>query len=229
MIKFNFNISAKIMVIVLAVPLLLVSCKKNDDEVITYGNAKFRLVNAVQGSAAQDFYQGDTKISTTAVAYNQASDYLTLKAGVSVVSFKSAGTQEVNATGSIGINTDINYTVFYAKNSTGSGEITGYPENNSTPPAGKTAVRFVNLGTGLTSSIFVSFANGEPITTGLAYGNITGYAVLDPTVELKFSLVSSITSSTSIPASTFQAGKLYTVWFDAANTTTAQYHIVTQN
>jgi hypothetical protein len=223
--RFNPNLMAKVVIIVFAIVALFQSCKKEDEEIV-YGNAKFRLVNAVQGSTAQDFYQADNKISTTAVAYAETSDFLTLKAGVSMVSFKSAGTQTVNATGSIGLNTDVNYTVFYAKNSTGNGEITGYPESNATPPAGKVGVRFVNFGLGLPSSLIVGFATGEPITTALTFGSITAYAVLDPAVELKYSLTTSLGS---IPAGTFQAGKLYTVWFDATSSTTAQFHVVTQN
>lgn len=74
----------------------------------------------------------------------------------------------------------------------------------------------------------MSFSTGEPITNSLGFGNITGYAVLDPTAELKFSLIGSVNSSI-IPAATFQSGKLYTVWFDATSATTAQYHVVVQN
>lgn len=219
---------AKIMVIAFVASTIFLSCKKNDDEVIVYGNAKFKLINAAQGSVAQDFYQGDTKINTTAVAYGESSDYLTLKAGSSTVFFKSAVDQTVSATGNIGINTDVNYTVFYVKNSIGSGEITGYPESNAQPPAGKAGVRFVNLGAILTNALTVSFNNGEPLTTALSFGNSTNYAVIDPSVDLKFSTMGS-TTSTVILGSSFQAGKLYTVWFDAANATTAQHHIVVQN
>ncbi|MGF1925309.1 MAG: DUF4397 domain-containing protein [Bacteroidia bacterium] len=220
------SVTFKMVLGLLICSTLLVACKREEE--IIDGNAKFRLVNAFQGSQSQDFYQGDTKISTTAIAYGEASDYLTVKAGASTVAFKSANTQDVSASGSIGINNDISYTVFYAKNSTGVGEITGYPETNTAPPAGKAGVRFVNLGAALTSAVLVSFSTGEPITNSLGFGNITGYAVLDPTAELKFSLLGSVNSAI-IPAATFQGGKLYTVWFDAANTTTAQYHVVAQN
>lgn len=218
----------KMMVIAFVASTIFLSCKKNDDEVIVYGNAKFKLVNAAQGSSAQDFYQGDTKINTTAIAYGETSEYLTLKAGSSTVSFKSAADQTVSATQNIGVNTDVNYTVFYVKNSSGSGEITGYPESNAQPPTGKAGVRFVNLGASLTNAIIVSFNSGEPLTSALSFGNSTNYAVVDPTVDLKFSNVGS-TTSTVILGSSFQAGKLYTVWFDAADATTAQHHIVVQN
>ncbi|HTM99468.1 MAG TPA: DUF4397 domain-containing protein [Pedobacter sp.] len=224
----NFKIATKLLLISILTTSLLFSCKKNKDEVIIDGNAKFRVVNAVQGSAAQDFYQGDKKVSTTAIAYAQASDYLTVKAGNSTISFKTAGTQTVNATNNVGANNDISYTVFYANNLNGSGEIIGYADNNSQPASGKARVRFLNLGGVLTNAINVSLSNGDAIITGLAFGNMSNYGVIDANVDLKFSLVGGVTS-TVIPGSSFQAGKIYTIWFDAANTTTAQYHIVAQN
>ena len=205
----------------------LISCKNKEPDVVI-GNSKFRLVNAVQGSVAQDFYQGDTKISTSAIAYGESSDYLTVKAGSSTITFKGSATQEVSATASVGLNTGVNYTVFYTKTTTGGGEIIGYPETDGVPPAGKAGVRFANLGATLSTAVVVNLGNGDPLTNSLPFGNITAYAVLDPSVELKFSLVGS-TNSAIIPAATFQSGKLYTVWFDASNTTTAQYHVVTQN
>lgn len=217
-----------IMIVAFVAATLFLSCKKLSDEVIVYGNAKFKLVNATQGSVAQDFYQGTTKINTTAIGYAETSDYLTLKAGASTVFFKSAIDQSVSATGNIGINTDVNYTVFYVKNGSGAGEITGYPESNAQPPTGKAGVRFVNLGATLTSTLTVGFNTGEPLTTALSFGNSTNYAVIDPAVDLKFSTLGS-TTSTVILGSSFQAGKLYTVWFDAVSPTTAQYHIVAQN
>ncbi len=218
----------KMMVIAFVSTTLFLSCKKNDDEVIVYGNAKFNLINAVQGSAAQDFYQGDTKINISPIAYGEPSGYLTLKAGASTIFFKSAVDQTLNATENIGINTDVNYSVFYTKNSAGTAQIIGYPESNAQPPAGKAGVRFVNLGAALTSTVTVSNNIGEVLITSLTYGNITNYAVIDPSVNLKFSTVGDV-NSTVIMGSLFQAGKLYTVWFDATNATTAQYHIVAQN
>ncbi|SFG76480.1 DUF4397 domain-containing protein [Pedobacter insulae] len=224
----NFQIATKLLLITILSTTLFLSCKKNEDEVIVYGDAKFKVVNAVQGSSAQDFYQGDTKVTTTAVAYGEVSDYLTVKAGTSTISFKTAGTQTVNASNTVGANTDINYTLFYVNNLNGSGEIIGFADSNAQPASGKAHVRFLNLGGVLTNAINISVNSGQELLTGLAFGKISNYGAIDANVDLKFSLVGSV-SSTVIPGSSFQSGKTYTVWFDAANTTTAQYHIVAQN
>jgi hypothetical protein len=218
----------KLLLLTLFSTTLFFSCKKLDDEPIVYGDAKFRIVNAVQGSAAQDLYQGDTKITTSAIAYGEASGYLTVKAGNSTISFRSGGGQTVNAINSVGVNTNDSYTVFYTSNLNGSGEITGYTDNNTVPAAGKIHIRFLNLGGVLTNAINISYSDGRTLFNGLGYKNVTEYGVIDANTELKFSLVGGA-NSTVIPGSSFQAGKTYMVWFDAANTTTAQYHIVAQN
>ncbi len=224
----DFRTPTKLLLITFLSTTLLLSCKMRDDEDIVYGNAKFRVVNAAQGSATQDFYQNDTKISTTAIAYGQATDYLTVKAGNSTVYFKTAGSQTVNATGSVGINNDVSFTVFYTNNVSGTGQVVGFSDNNTAPATGRARVRFLNLGGILTNAINVTSSNGDPVLSGLAYGNVSTYTPIDANADLKFSLAGGLTT-TVIPGSSFQEGKIYTVWFDAANTTTAQYHIVTQN
>ena len=224
----NLQTAVKFLLLTLLSTSLLFSCKKIDDEPIVYGDAKFRVVNAVQGSAAQDFYQGDTKINTSAIAYGESSAYLTVKAGNSTISFRSGGGQTVNAINNVGVNTNESFTVFYTSNLNGAGEIVGYLDNNVTPAAGKIHLRFLNLGRVLTNAINISDGNGNSLLNGLGYGIVSEYGVIDANTELKFSLVGGVTS-TVIPGSSFQAGKTYIVWFDAANTTTAQYHIVAQN
>ncbi len=215
----NFKTATKLLLTTFLSTILLFSCKMKDDDEIIYGNAKFRVVNAAQGSTAQDFYQNDTKISTTAIAYGQATDYLTVKAGNSAVYFKSAGTQTVNATGSVGINNDVSFTVFYINNANGSGQVVGVADNNTPPAAGKARVRFVNMGSVLTNAINVTQSNGSSLLAGLVYGNLTEYFAIDANADLKFALAGDLTTTT-IPGSSFQAGKIYTVWFDAANTIT---------
>jgi hypothetical protein len=224
----NIHTAAKFLLLTLLSTTLFFSCKKLDDEPIVYGDAKFRVVNAVQGSAAQDLYQGDTKISTTAVAYGEASAYLTVKAGNSTISFRSGSGQTVNAINSVGVNTNESYTVFYTSSLSGSGEIVGYTDNNVAPAAGKVHLRFLNLGGVLTNAINISYSDGRTLFNGLGYKNVTEYGVIDANTELKFSIVGGA-NTTVIPGSTFQAGKTYMIWFDAANTTTAQYHVVAQN
>lgn len=213
------------------VAILISSCKKNDDtyEPIVYGDANIRVTNTVSGSNSQDFYQGDTKLTTTAVAYGETSSLLKLKAGNSVISFKNTGTTSNTASFNAGLETNVNYTVFYYTNQAGTGIITGAGDDTVTPAAGKIKVRFANFGSVLNNTLNVSIAGGASILTGLGFGNITnGYATIDASSNLDFTVLNSgITAS--IPNTNFASGKIYTIWFDAANTTTAKFHIIQQN
>lgn len=213
--------------------IILSSCKKNTEEdiqPIEYGNAKMSVTNTVSGSNAQDFYQNDTKLTTTAVAYAQTSPYLTLKAGNSVISFRNSGATATSASLQAGLNTDFSYTVFYYVDLSGTARITGFSDDPTAPAAGKIRVRFVNLAPALNNTLNISLADNTAIVNGLSFGNANadGYKTLDATAALQVSVVNS-GISVPIPATNFTAGKIYTIWFDAATTTTAKYHVIQQN
>lgn len=215
------------------IAIILSSCKKNtaeDIQPIEYGNAKMSVTNTVSGSNAQDFYQNDTKLTTTAVAYAQTSPYLTLKAGNSVISFRNSGATATSASLQAGLNTDFSYTVFYYVDLSGTARITGFSDDPTAPAAGKIRVRFVNLAPALNNTLNVSLADNTAIVNGLSFGNANadGYKTLDATASLQVSVVNS-GISVPIPATNFTAGKIYTIWFDAATTTTAKFHVIQQN
>lgn len=215
------------------VAILFSSCKKNlqeDIQPIEYGNAKMSVTNTVSGSNAQDFYQNDTKISTTAVAYAETSTYYTVKAGTSTISFKNAGSTAVSAALQAGLNTDFSYTAFYYVDQSGTPRITGFSDDPTAPAAGKIRVRFVNLAPALNNTLNISLADNTALVNGLSFGNTnsSGYLTLDATAALQVSVVNS-GISVPIPATSFVSGKIYTIWFDAATTTTAKFHVIQQN
>jgi hypothetical protein len=216
------------------IAILLSSCKKNleeDIQPIEYGNAKMSVTNTVSGSNAQDFYQNDTKLTTTAVAYAQTSPYLTLKAGSSNISFRNAGATAVSASLQAVLNTDFSYTAFYYVDLSGTARITGFSDDPTAPAAGKIKVRFVNLAPALNNTLNVSLADNTALANGVSFGNVSpqnGYLTLDATAALQVSVVNS-GISVPIPATNFTAGKIYTIWFDAATTTTAKFHVIQQN
>lgn len=65
---FTYKKSAILLTMVFVFALIS-SCKKDDDfQPVVYGNAKISVTNAAAGSNSQDFFQNDTKLTTTAVA-----------------------------------------------------------------------------------------------------------------------------------------------------------------
>ncbi|TKC02487.1 DUF4397 domain-containing protein [Pedobacter cryotolerans] len=224
---------AFVLIALSAFAVLLSSCKKDVEqeiEPIEYGNAKMSVTNTVSGSNAQDFYQNDTKLTTAAVAYAQTSPYLTLKAGNSVISFRNAGSTAVSVALQAILNTDLSYTVFYYVDQSGTARMNGFSDDQTAPAAGKIKVRFVNLAPALNNTLNVSLADNTALVNGLSFGNANtnGYLVLDATAALQVSVVNS-GISVPIPATNFTSGKIYTIWFDAATTTTAKFHVIQQN
>ncbi len=223
-----------LVVLVCMAASILSSCKKDDevDTVEVFGNMNIRVVNAVVGSNAQDFYQNSTKLSTTAVSYGENTPYLTGLAGTSTFSFKNAGTSVSTATLlSASTGTNVSYTVYYLTDGSGTAQITGFVDDNTAPSSGKAKVRFVNLGLVFANNlnVNVSGTGGASLVTGLAFNNATAnYASIDPNTALDFTVIGSGIVGT-IPGSNFVAGKIYTVWFDATNSTTANFHVITQN
>lgn len=221
--------SSGLLAAICMVTVLVSSCSKNKEPEIVIGNANIKVVNAAQNSTPQDFYQGSTKLSTTAVAYGEASAYLTAKAGSSTISFKNTTTTTTTASLNVGMNNDFSYTAFYYLDGSGNAQITGFTDDNSAPPAGKAKVRFMNLGGTFNNAVNIVITGGTPLTSGLQYGYVSAYSAIDAnTNSLTVNVVGSATT-TVIPAATFQAGKVYTIWFDAANSTTANFHVITHN
>jgi len=226
--KTIFNKTSAIIFTMICMIGLMSSCKKNNDDVIVEGTANLRVVNSVQGSSAQDFYQRDTKLTTSAVAYGESSGYLTAQSGASTVSFRNSGSTSANASANVGIKANASYTVFYYTNATGAAQLNGYEDDNSAPASGKSKVRFVNVGSALANSISVVATGGASLTTGLTFGYSSSYSTIDANTALNVNILGSA-NTTVIPGTTFQSGKIYTIWFDAANTTTANYHVIVQN
>ncbi len=229
--KTFYKKTASILTMICLGLVLISSCKRDEPEVITYGDAKFRLVNAVPGSESQDFYQGDTKISTSSVAYGTYSEYLKVKAGNSTISFRNTGSvTSISAAVNVALQTDDVYTVFYYPNASGGGQITGFADDNSAPATGKAKVKFVNLGLAFNNTLSVAYSGvtGKAIISGLAYDNTSAYNPIDPNIDLVVT-VGAADTTTIIPGTSFVAGKNYTVWFDAATSTSANYHVILQN
>lgn len=208
---------------------IFTSCKKNDDTPIVYGNSYLRVVNAVSTAGSLDLYQSDSKITTAPVAYGNASTgYYTVKGGPSILGFKDAATGTSVVAANVGIQEGVYFTLFCYKNRDGNAAITGLVDNPTTPATNKARVRFFNIGYALNNSINVTYSTtGTLIASNIIIGD-TEYFDIDPNVNLGVTVIGSATTSI-INGSNFVAGKIYTVWFDAASATAANYHIVQQN
>lgn len=226
-----FNKKAANFLAIAGITLLffLTSCVKKDDYIVVSGDASIKVVNTIQGSDAQDFYQNEKKLSITPISYGASSEYITVTAGTATnISLKNTSNATVSATSLIAPQVGGKYTVFYYSNQSGAGMISGLANDISTVAAGKIKVRFLNLGSILQNTLNIETSTGTSLVTGLAYNYSSQYQTIDDNLALNVKIVGA-TESLIIPNTSFQTGKNYTVWFDASNPTTAKYHIVLEN
>lgn len=226
---FNKKSASFFAIAALACSALLSSCMKKDDFVEVLGDASVKVVNTIQGSDAQNLYQNDKKITPAPIAYGEVSDYLTVVAGTATtVTFKNNGNSIATATGIIAPQVGSKYTLFYYASAGGEGLLSGIQNDPVAPAASKVKVRFLNLGATFQSTLNIETSAATTLVTGLAYNYGSPYHIFDDNLGLTVK-VTGATNVVTIPNTTFQTGKNYTVWFDATNSTTANYHVILEN
>lgn len=202
------------------------SCKKDKDDDGQF-KATLTFVNTVEGSAAQDAYVNDSKVSTSAVAYGSTSNSVTTSTGSKTVSFKNSGSSTVTASANVNVDINSSQTVFLVKQADGSYAVSTYLSDN-TAASGKAKVRFINVAPLLTGAINVTYATGGSVISALAFKAASAYQTVDANTALNVNMSGSL-ETTTIAGSELQAGKIYTIWFDSSTTTKVKYHVVVQN
>lgn len=207
------------------VAISISSCKKDDDN--NQLTATLSFVNTVEGSSAQDIYINDSKISTSAVAYGSASSNNSTTAGSKNVSFRNTGS--ATATASATVNAEVNTpkTLFLVKQTNGTFAINTY-NNDNTSTSGKAKVRFINVAPLLSNTINVTTSTGASVVSALAFNAASAYQTVDAATAFNVTMTGSL-EVTTVSGAEFQAGRIYTVWFDSSTATKAKYHVVLEN
>ncbi len=217
------HFSVKTLITVITVVILLNACKRKDPYEFEEGEAKIKIVNALRGSAPQDFYQNNQLISDQAISYGQASPYFTIKSGLSQLIMRNGGTSTITIASDAALQNDLSYLAFYYSDHNGETRLTGFSGQSTAPDSDKAKVRFIHLGVQLGGGINVQQGSNN-VTPSLSFGAVTDFLTIQANTDLQLSLA-GVPFST-ISGSSFQGGKVYTVWFDATSTTSFDYHIV---
>lgn len=225
--KTNFNKSIIGFALVGALMVSISSCKKDSDDEAQV-TATVAVVNAAEGSTAQDVYVDDSKASTSAIAYGSSASNVTTIVGSRTISFKNSGTSTVTASGSVNVGANATQTVYLSKLANGSLTVSTYANESSAPTSGKAKVRFINLAPLLTSTINVTTSTGAAVVSALTLRATSAYQEINAATAFNVTMSGSL-EVTTIAGSEIQAGKIYTIWFDSATTTKAKYHIVVEN
>ncbi|HTK19039.1 MAG TPA: DUF4397 domain-containing protein [Mucilaginibacter sp.] len=203
--------------------LVLSSCSKKNDENENM-SAYVKVTNAAEGSAAQDFYLDDAKLTASAVTYGSSSDFVAASTGNHQGKFEDSGTATVNASFSLSLQAGKYYSVFYADGkSYGS-----FADDRTTPQSGKIRIRFINLCSALGTAADFGITTGSKVASNLAYKAASAYYDVDPSVALSLYATGSSNALLSIPG-TFEAGHIYTIYISGTTTASITAHVIAEN
>lgn len=237
--KPSFLLSSKagkaFVVVCLSVLTIATSCsKKYEPQPEPVGDIKVRSVNAVRGSASQDFYINDIKKNTEVVAYGSASEYFTVTSGNNTFKFYDAGTTTLKAQSPYNIPIGLNVTTFYLQSPEGQFGVFAVGDDMTAPVANKARVRFLYFNSFLSTSSVISVTvvgNTTPLIGALSHllsrDFVDSYHSVDAGVKFKFA-GNGVTDAPELDPG-IVAGKIYTIWIDGTSATNLTGHVAIQN
>lgn len=205
---------------------VFISCKKHDPDVIVRGEAKVKMINAVQTESNQDVYFDSEKLTSTALAFGESSDYLKVGSGSRNVSFM--GINNISTKASINFTPSITYSAFLVSDKTGNREVVSYEDNLSSTEVGKAKIKLINLTPYFATGINVTVQGGTQFVNGLLYKEDSNYFNVEPGINLRFNVVGSGSIKT-IDGATLEAGKIYTIWFSGITASALEAHLIADN
>lgn len=220
---FKFKKSFKSLIITLFALTVFSSCQEDNYGIRT--NAFIRVVNASEGSLAQDFYLDSAKLNSSAVAYTQSSAYLKTTDGNKLGRFKTAGTTQVNSSATLNIDGGKYYTVYYIGGTSTSATFATLDEVVAVSTS-KAKVRFIHLSTAVATNVDLAVQGGEKIVSNLAYKAASSYQEINANTNFQLFTTGSLTGAISLPALSLQAGKIYTVYITGNTTATLRYNVL---
>jgi hypothetical protein len=202
------------------------SCSKDNNAGDT-PSAHIRVINAFEGSASQDLYLDNTKITTSAVAYANFTGYLSALAGSHTAKFSNSGSATANVSLSLTLQPSNYYSIYYTSNDTIKTAFVTH-DDITAPAAGKAKVRFVQLSAATASAVDFGITASTKLVTNLARQVVSDYYQVDANTSFSLYATGSETVLLSIPTSV-QAGKTYTVYISGATALSLSAHVITED
>jgi len=200
----------------------LASCSKDKNSAAL--TAHVQVANSAQGSAPQDFYLNNAKVTASAVAYGQSSAFITSSTGDRAGAFKNTGSAATNASVNLSLEAGKYYTVFYIDDNSS----TTVEDDRTAPQTGKARIRFINLSSALSSNLDFAVSGGAKLVSAIAYKGASAYYDVDPATTFKINVSGSSSTLVTIPT-TITAGHIYTIFVSGNSNATITYHQVTES
>jgi hypothetical protein len=184
------------------------------------------MVNASLAEGHQDFYLDNEKLTTSALAFGETSEYVKIPSGNRSVSYTGANNTGTDT--SLNFTPSITYTTFLVTNKKGELEIVNYEDNLSNTESDKAKIKLINLTPSFATGINVMVQGGTQFVNGLAFKEASNYFTVNADVNLRYSVVGSGSIKT-IESTGLVGGKIYTIWFSGTTAATLTAHIITDN
>lgn len=206
--------------------VFLLRCKKNDPNVVVQGQAKIKVINAVQSEAKQDVYIDNSKMTTAALSFGETSEYVKVQSGSRSVSF--VGSNNLNTDTNLNFTPSLTYSTFLVADRDGKKEIINYEDNLSISDMTTAKIRVVNLTPYFNTGVNVSVQTGSPFINALLFKEASNYFTVENGAALRYNVVGSGNIKT-IPAADLIPGKIYTIWLSGLSTATLEAHLIVDN
>ena len=208
--------------------IALVSCKKSEPDVVVKGQAKIKVVNAIQADTKHDVYLDNEKLTKIALAFGETSEYVKIFSGDRSLTFTD--TEDLNKKTNTNFNFTpaLTYSTFLVSDRNGNREILNFEDNLSISDIASAKIRLINLTPYFITGINVSVQTGSPFVNALLFKQASNYFSLDAGAELKYNVVGSGNIKT-IPASELLPGKIYSIWFSGLTSANLQAHLIVDN
>ncbi|MFC3559629.1 DUF4397 domain-containing protein [Pedobacter jamesrossensis] len=206
--------------------LSLFSCSKKNPDVIVQGQAKIKVINAVQTEFKQDVFIDNEKLTTTSLAFGETSDYVKIPSGSRNLTY--VGSNNLNTDANLNFTPSLTYSTFLVSDRNGNREIVNYEDNLSISDMTTAKIRLINLTPYFTTGINVTVQAGAQFVNGLLFKEASNYFALDAGAALRYNVVGS-GSVKSIAATDLLPGKIYTIWFSGLSASTVEAHLIEDN
>jgi len=208
--------------------IALNSCKENEPDVIVKGQAKIKVVNAIQADSKHDVYVDNEKLTNTALAFGETSEYVKIFSGDRSLTFTDTDNLNKKTNANFSFTPALTYSTFLVSDRNGNREILNYEDNLSISDITSAKIRLINLTPFFITGINVSIQTGSPFVNALLFKEASNYFTLDAGADLKYNVVGSGNVKT-ISASELLPGKIYSIWFSGLTSANLQAHLIIDN
>jgi len=214
--------------VLLICSVAIISCKKNEPDVVVKGQAKIKVVNAIQADTKHDVYLDNEKLTNTALAFGETSEYVKIFSGERSLTFTDTDNLNINTNTNFNFTPSLTYSSFLVSDRNGNREILNYEDNLSISDMASAKIRLINLTPYFSTGINVSIQTGSPFVNALLFKEASNYFTLEAGADLKYNVVGSGNIKT-IPASELLPGKIYSIWFSGLTSANLQAHLIVDN